>query len=169
MCAGHCDSVPICGVGEIGRHSRFRSCRPCHAGSSPALRTTPTAQKGCARQGRRVLSGVGWLGSIKPFLRAVGWNAVKVHPTKSRRVCRQKPIGRSWGYGLLQSPAARVWSFRRSRRPAVGFHLTDKAERRLASRTDGARAGIAQWAEQLPCKQPVPGSSPGASSSLFKL
>ena len=35
----------------------------------------------------------------------------------------------------------------------------------LDARTDGARAGIAQWAEQLFCKQPVLGSSPSASST----
>lgn len=77
---------------------------------------------------------------------AVGWDAVKVHPTQIPTGCAAKNPSGGLGDMASRSPLQRgFWVSAAVAGRRVGFHLTDKAERRLTSRTDGARAGIAQF------------------------
>ena len=107
-------------------------------------------------------------------------------PHTPDRVCRRKTMGNGLGIWLFPLPEM-VWSFFSGkfspshtltaalmRRKSVGGrcskgHGADPANwqsgKTLDTRTDGARAGIAQLAEQLFCKQPVLGSSPSVSST----
>ena len=107
-------------------------------------------------------------------------------PYNPDRVCRRKTMGNGFGDVAVSLPRDGLEFLLREfspshtltaalmRRKSVGGrcskgHGADPANwqsgKTLDARTDGARAGIAQLAEQLFCKQPVLGSSPSVSST----